>query len=150
MLESKARFQSLESTRAMQERIKLSELMPSQFLIDETKLADLLQNFDMSQFSPIPVKEIEGVFMITDGHHRVCVADLMGYGNIPVVEEIENLDWEAYRQNMRDCLSRGVSSALDLKSHIVPSAEYHAVWDAYCDEVHQSVRKANQRLKTDE
>lgn len=118
-------------------RLKLCDLMPSQFLIDAKLLEDLLGDFNIEKMDPVPVKEIDGVFMITDGHHRVCALDLKGFTEAPICEETDDLDWEAYRQNMKDCNQRGVFSALDLKDHIVTTEEFHLIWDGYCDALHR-------------
>ena len=117
--------------------------MPSQFLIDAALIEELLSDFDIEKMDPVPVKEIDGVFMITDGHHRVCALDLKGFTEVPICEETDDLDWEAYRQNMKDCFQRGVFSALDLKDHIVTTEEFHRIWDGYCDEVHRLLEEKN-------
>ena len=53
--------------------LKLHDLQPSQFYISEKKLHDIREWFDpqnLSGFEPIPVKILEGVPVMTDGHTR--------------------------------------------------------------------------------
>ena len=61
--------------------LKLHDLQPSQFYISEKKLHDIREWFDpqnLSGFEPIPVKILEGVPVMTDGHTRAVAALLCG------------------------------------------------------------------------
>ena len=61
--------------------LKLHDLQPSQFYISEKKLHDIREWFDpkdLSGFEPIPVKMLDGVPVMTDGHTRAVAALLCG------------------------------------------------------------------------
>lgn len=116
--------------------IEASRLHPSQFYINEDSIKLLRNNFDISLFEPIPIKKLGDNLVMTDGHTRTCYLIEMGYEYIPTIEEISELDWEAYRINVQDCEKRGVFSAIDLTKCVVSYDEFQLKWNKYCDEIH--------------
>ncbi|NLA96021.1 MAG: hypothetical protein GX838_04165 [Clostridiaceae bacterium] len=116
-----------------------SQIQPSQFYINREKLKALEEGFDPKLFEPIPVKHMGQRLVMTDGHTRACYLILEGYRSIPVIEETADLNWEAYRINVKDCQRRGVLSALDLPACIVSPKVFKERWDSYCDEVQSLV-----------
>ena len=79
--------------------LKLHDLQPSQFYISEKKLHDIREWFDpkdLSGFEPIPVKILEGVPVMTDGHTRAVAALLCGLDRVPFCWDEDDLDWEMY------------------------------------------------------
>ena len=124
-----------------------SRLQPSQFYINEAKLKILRMNFDPALCDPVPVKELDGQLVMTDGHTRACFMILEGYRSIPVIRETADLNWQAYRINVRDCRKRGIRSALDLPRCIVPSDIFEENWNTYCDRVQSSLAQKQPDLQ---
>lgn len=123
---------------------KLAELQPSQFYISEKKLSEVESWFDpsdLSNFEPVPVKMLDGIVVMTDGHTRAVAALKAGTDEIPTVWDTDDLDWEMYRRCVEECRSRQVFSPLDLLDRVVSEAEYAVKWDAWCDEMHAEVER---------
>lgn len=106
-------------------------------------MAALEKDFDWTLCDPVPVWDMEGCQVMTDGHTRACYMVLAGFRSIPVIQERDDLDWEAYRINVRDCQARGVKSALDLPTCLVPAHVFGEKWEAYCDEAHGRLHGVN-------
>ena len=121
----------------------LTGLQPSQFLISREKLEEVEKWFradDLSGFDPIPVKMLDGVPVMTDGHTRAVAALLAGVERLPLVPEGDELDWEMYRRCVEECRRRGVNSPADLTERIVDGEEYAREWDGWCDRMQAEVR----------
>ena len=126
----------------MKQEWKLRELQPSQFCISEKKLRDVEGWFDpkdLSAFPPIPVKVLDGVPVMTDGHTRAVAALRAGLDAVPLAAEEDELDWEMYRQCVKACAQRGVFSPADLLSRIVSEEDYAEQWDRWCDAMQAEV-----------
>ncbi len=124
------------------EDMLLRDLQPSQFLVSEDKLGDVEKWFradGMSGFEPIPVRLLDGVPVMTDGHTRAAAALRAGLDRVPLIPEEDELDWEMYRRCVEECRRRGVDSPLDLLDRIVPGREYSEEWDGWCDRMQAEV-----------
>ena len=121
--------------------LSLKDLQPSQFYISEAKLRQVRTWFrrDLSGFEAIPVKVLDGAFVMTDGHTRAAAALLAGLERVPLVWETDELDWEMYRRCVEECRQRNVFSPSDLLSRIVSEEEYREQWDAWCDVMQEEV-----------
>ena len=122
--------------------LKLTELQPSQFYISEKKLRDIRKWFrpeELSGFEPIPVRLLDGLPVMTDGHTRAVAALLAGLDELPLVRDEDELDWDMYRKCVAECRRRGVCSPADLLQRVVSEAEYGEKWDRWCDEMHAEV-----------
>lgn len=131
---------------------KLRELQPSQFCISEKKLRDVEGWFDpkdLSAFPPIPVKVLDGVPVMTDGHTRAVAALRAGLDAVPLAAEEDELDWEMYRECVTACRQRGVFSPADLLPRIISEEAYAEHWDRWCDAMQAGVlaRRAEQDSK---
>lgn len=131
---------------------KLRELQPSQFYISEKKLRDVEHWFDpkdLSAFPPIPVRVLDGIPVMTDGHTRAVAALRAGLDAVPLAAEEDELDWEMYRRCVAACRQRGVFSPADLLSRIISEEAYAEKWDRWCDVMQAEVlaRRAEQNRK---
>ena len=91
--------------------LKLKDLQPSQFYISERKLREVNEWFhpaDLSNFEPIPVKMLDGIPVMTDGHTRAVAAVLAGLDKVPLVWDEDELSWEIYRRCILECKARGI------------------------------------------
>ena len=123
-------------------KLTLKDLQPSQFYISERKLASVEVWFDpadLSNFEPIPVKELDGVPVITDGHTRAVAALRVGVDRVPLVWDTDELDWRLYRACVTACRRRGILSSADLLTRIISAEEYVEQWDAWCDRLHADI-----------
>ena len=118
---------------------KLTELQPSQFYISEKKLRQVeawLRPQELSNFEPIPVKLLDGLPVMTDGHTRAAAALRAGLDRVPLVWDRDELDWDMYRRCVAECKRRGVNSPAELLRRVISEAEYAEKWDRWCDEMH--------------
>ena len=130
------------------EELTLKDLQPSQFYISEKKLADVkrwLNPNDLTSFEPIPVKILDGVPVMTDGHTRACAAIMAGLERVPLVWDEDELRWDMYRKCVEECRTRGVFSPIDLRNYIINENEYAEKWDKWCDKMQEEVLKNNNR-----
>lgn len=122
----------------------LKELQPSQFCISEKKLRDVrswLDPSDLSGFDAIPVKMLDGVPVMTDGHTRAVAALLAGLDSVPLVWDRDDLDWEMYRRCVAECRKRKIVYPEDLVPLIIPDEDYHQKWDRWCDTMQAEVKQ---------
>ena len=125
--------------------LKLKYLQPSQFYISERKLRDVNEWFrpeDLSNFEPIPVKILDGIPVMTDGHTRAVAAVLAGLDEVPLVWDEDELSWEMYRRCVRECKARGIYSPADLLSQIISESEYREKWDTWCEAMQAEVNRS--------
>lgn len=130
--------------------LKLTALQPSQFYISEKKLREIkgwFQPNDLSNFEPIPVKLLDGVPVMTDGHTRAVAALLAELDEVPLVWDEDELDWDMYRRCVEECKRRGVHSPKDLSPRIISEAEYKEKWYRWCDEMHAEVIRDRVRIR---
>jgi|GEM_PF-174939 len=122
--------------------LPLRALQPSQFYVSEAKLAEIARWFDpddLSNFEPIPVRLLDGILMMTDGHTRAVAAIRAGLTAVPLQWEPDEWDWEMYRRCVRECRERGVVSPHDLTDRVVSAADYRTLWMDWCDDMHAQV-----------
>ena len=127
---------------------KLADLQPSQFCISEKKLARVeawLNPADLSCFEPIPVRLLDVLPVLTDGHTRAAAALRAGLDKVPLVPETDELNWEMYRRCVQACLQKGIRSPADLLERIVPEDEYREKWDRWCDRMQEEVIREQQK-----
>ncbi len=125
--------------------LKLKDLQPSQFYISERKLRDVKNWFnptDLTNFDPIPVKMLDGLPVMTDGHTRAVAALLAGLESVPLVWDDDELSWDMYRRCVQECKAQGIRSPMDLLTRIIAESEYRQKWDAWCDEMQAEVEQS--------
>ena len=113
----------------------LSGLQPSQLFINREKLEELQSNINFSQpehIPPIPIKRLEGEWVMTDGHTRAYAASLAGLELIPTVRDEDELDWEAYRICVDWCKKAGITQISGLKGRVIDPDAYDQLWLARC------------------
>ena len=122
--------------------MKIISLQPSQFYISEKKLKrvfEWLNPGDLSGFKPVPVKILDGVPVMTDGHTRAVAALLCGLDKVPLIWDEDDLDWEMYRRCVAECRKQSVLSPADLLGRIISEDEYKEKWDKWCDRMQAEV-----------
>ena len=120
--------------------LRIVDIQPSQFYISEEKLEQIGRWFepgDLSGFEAVPVKELDGQVIFTDGHTRAYAAWLAGLERIPLVWDEDELDWEAYRLCADACRKRGIRSVADLEERVISGEDYERLWNNWCDVLHE-------------
>ena len=119
------------------DRVRPSDLRPSQLYISAEKLSAVLDRVDGPdhQFGPLPVYEFDGERYLTDGHTRVFTAYLMDADEV-VVEYDEALpekhDVALYRECIDWCAEAGVERVPDLVGRVLPPEAYEREWIERC------------------
>ena len=116
----------------------LKDLQPSQFYISQAKLLNIQAWFrkdDLSNFEPLPVKVLDGIPILTDGHTRAVVAILAGLESVPLVYEEDELDWNLYRYCVEQCNQKGIHSPYDLVDRVISAHEYEEKWIGWCEQI---------------
>ena len=125
--------------------MKLDRMQPSQLFISSEKLAQVMRDFGPlrpDSLAPIPVKELAGKVIMTDGHTRALAALLAGLTEIRVVWDEDDLDWEEYDICVRWCEEEGIHTIADLKDRIVSPVDYQRLWLDRCQAMHDELEQA--------
>jgi hypothetical protein len=113
----------------------LAHLQPSQLYISEAKLAYVLswwQPPTLETLEPIPIKHLNGRVIYTDGHTRAFAAYRLGFTEVPMVWDEDELDWEAYQICVDWCLDEGIRTIADLEGRVIPPEQYEVLWHGRC------------------
>ena len=122
--------------------LRINDLQPSQFYISEEKINNIKKWFsprDLSNFEPIPIKELDGQVVITDGHTRLVMALLSGLDSVPLVWDEDELNWDMYRECVKECKKLGITSPSNLLTRIISKDEYEIKWNKWCDEMQKTI-----------
>ena len=126
------------------EKLELSDIQPSQFYVSEKKMREIKEWFcptDLSNFEPIPIKILDGIPVMLDGHTRAVVAIQAGLTKVPLAWEQEEWSWEMYRRCVRACKEKNIVSPYDLVDCIISEEEYKVKWNGWCDEMQAEVNR---------
>jgi uncharacterized protein YjaG (DUF416 family) len=130
-------FISMQPVSETMDRFLLSidQIQLSQLYISSTKLAEIMKAFESGnekELEPIPIKELDGNLVSTDGHTRLLAWHLHGYKEVECVWEDLEMDWEAYRICVQWCKEENIDTIDDLKNRILDSEEYQVLWLERC------------------
>lgn len=119
-------------------RVGIRDLQPSQLYISRTKLLAVEAALSPGEPNePLPVWEWNSMLVLTDGHTRALAAFLRGQEDLPVYEDTDELDWDAYRICVGWCLEEGIRSAADLQDRVIPAGRYEELWLGRCRRMHR-------------
>ena len=122
----------------------LKDLQPSQFYISQAKLSNIQAWFckdDLSNFEPLPVKVLDGIPMLTDGHTRAVAAILAGLESVPLVYDEDELDWNLYHYCVEQCNQKGIHSPYDLVDRVISAYEYEEKWIGWCEQISSKLQQ---------
>ena len=122
----------------------LKDLQPSQFYISQAKLSNIQAWFhkdDLSNFEPLPVKVLDGIPVLTDGHTRAVSAILAGLESVPLVYDEDELDWKLYSYCVKQCKQRGIHSPYDLVDRVISAYEYEEKWIGWCEQISSKLQQ---------
>lgn len=115
--------------------LSIDKIQLSQIYISSAKLAEVMKAFDSgneNELEPIPIKELDGALVSTDGHTRLLAWYLHGYKEVECVWEDLEMDWEAYRICVQWCREENIDTIADLKNRILDHEEYQVLWLERC------------------
>lgn len=118
----------------------IEDIQPSQLYINSQKLEDVLEWFDPSDFGSydaIPIKNLKGKTIFTDGHTRAYAAYLKGIQTLKVYWDQDDLDWDLYRVCVDWCSQEGIHTIKDLDGRVIDPGEYEVLWIDRCIKMHK-------------
>ncbi|WP_132058486.1 histone acetyltransferase [Halorussus amylolyticus] len=117
--------------------VPLTGVRPSQLYLNGRKLALVTQwfDFDDPNYDPLPVREIEGRWTLTDGHTRAFVAFLSGATELRATRDDDDLPMGTYRRCVEWCEDEGVTEIGDLAGRVVSADAFEKKWVARCRSV---------------
>lgn len=109
--------------------IRLSDIQPSQFFVDEEKLAAVRSFIHAPEDVVIPVIVHEGRYISLDGHTRLFLAAQQGWQSVLAVYDTADDVLLAFA---REAARRGVHTPADMT--LLAHAEYEVQWNQFCDD----------------
>jgi hypothetical protein len=121
---------------------RLDEIQPSQLFVSAEKLSRVMGDPDcitLQALAPVPLKELGGRVVLTDGHTRALAVHLSGLTDIRAFWDPDDLDWEAYEICVAWCREEGIHTVADLEDRVVPAEAYEVLWLERCRRMHQDL-----------
>ena len=122
--------------------MNLKDIQPSQLYINSQKLKNLLKWFtpsDYESYDAIPVKNLNGQIIFTDGHTRAYATYILGLKTIKVYWDDDELSWNSYQICVDWCNAEGINSIEDLKDRVIEPSEYEILWLDRCKNMHNQL-----------
>lgn len=119
----------------------LLELQPSQLYISYEKLRSINYTFSCGGTTIIEapsVTQIDGKWVITEGHTRCLALYLKGLKQIKVQQECNTLDIEMYRICLDWCTEANITDISDLKQRVISHREFEIKWIQRCQRAQAS------------
>jgi len=128
--------------------VSIERLQPSQLYVSKDKLLAVEAAYSAGgQEEALPVWEWNSMLVLTDGHTRALAALLRGQEDVPVYEDTDDLDWDAYRICVGWCLEEGIRSVADLQDRVIPAGRYEELWLGRCQRMHRRLAAMRQERK---
>jgi len=114
--------------------VPIDAVRPSQLYVDGLKLSLVTQWFDFADpnYDPLPVREVSGEWILTDGHTRAFVAHLAGAERLRVVRDTDYLPMDVYRTCLDWCDEAGVTEIADLTGRVLSHDDFEENWIVRC------------------
>jgi hypothetical protein len=116
-------------------QLRIDQIQLSQLYISSAKLAKVMRVFDEGNehiLEPIPIKEIDGMLVATDGHTRLLAWFLNDHEEVDCEWEDTEMDWDEYRVCIQWCREEGIQSVANLANRIISPEEYEVLWLDRC------------------
>jgi hypothetical protein len=130
-------------------QMKLNSVQPSQLYINSEKLRYVMRQLESKPgfIKSIPVKKLGNQDVLVDGHTRAFAAFLLGFSEIPVQWEDEELDWDEYEVCVRWCKEEGIHAISDLKNRVVSPKDYQVLWLDRCARMQRDLEEKRKAQK---
>ena len=112
--------------------ISLDDIQPSQFYVDEEKLAAVSSFLHRPEDIIVQVLPQDGRFIALDGHTRLYWASQRGWASVRAVTETADAYIFAFAAEAE---RRGIRTPADMD--LVSHDEYQVKWHQYCDDFFQ-------------
>lgn len=109
--------------------LPLQQIQPSQFYVDQEKLAAVAGFIGREEDIVIPVMKHEGRFVSEDGHTRLYLAHRRGYARVRAFLEEEDTGY--ILDFVQEARSRGIYHVGDMTE--LSHEEYEEKWNRFCD-----------------
>ena len=109
--------------------IPLTDIQPSQFYVDEEKLAAVASFIHAPEDIIIQVLPHKGRFIALDGHTRLYYAMRHGWAHVCAVTETSDEYIHAF---VAEAQQRGIRTPEDMA--LLSHAEYEVQWNQFCDD----------------
>jgi hypothetical protein len=100
-----------------------------------------------SFIKPIPVKKLGNQVVLVDGHTRAFAAFSLGFSDIPVLWEDEELDWDEYEVCVKWCKEEGIHTISDLKNRVISPKDYQVLWLDRCARMQRDLEEKRKAQK---
>ncbi len=128
--------------------MEIMAIQPSQLYISKTKLenlADMFADKGIEGYEPVPVKELNGRIIFTDGHTRAFKLYQMGLKKIRCFWDQDELDWQAYQVCVDWCIEKGIRDISHLEQRILDDEDYEKLWHERCRRMQAELAIKKQR-----
>ncbi|MGT2656691.1 hypothetical protein [Streptococcus varani] len=108
-------------------KMNILDIQLSQLFLSEKKIKLLKEWMEMANveiFPPVPIKKIGNRIFFTDGHTRAYLAYVLGWQELPVIWDEDELDWEAYLFCVKTAEERDIWTVVDLAERILSGKDY--------------------------
>lgn len=109
--------------------LELSQIQPSQFYVDEEKVAAVSSFLSSGEDIIIQVLKQDNQYISLDGHTRLYYAVLKDWHSIRAVEEASA---DYIYGFVKEAQKRNIFTPYDLK--MIPHQEYEIKWNQFCDD----------------
>lgn len=109
--------------------LPLHQIQPSQFYVDEDKIAAISTFIQKSDDIIIQVMPFEGRYISLDGHTRLYYAVMKGWGEVRAVVDASN---DYIYGFVEEAKRRKIYSPHDME--LVSHSEYEEKWNRFCDD----------------
>lgn len=115
--------------------LEITQIQPSQFYINERKLASCKPWIKSQTDVMIPLAAINGKTVSLDGHTRMRAALDLGYESVYVYDD----DYDEYiTYFVNEAVRRNILSVSDME--IVDDNEYKLKWHKFCDDFFENMK----------
>lgn len=109
--------------------ISLDQIQPSQFYVDEEKLAAVSTFIQNPHDIIIQVMPFEGRYISLDGHTRLYYAVMKGWDTVRAVVDVSN---DYIYGFVEEATRRNIHTPKDME--LVSHSEYEEKWNRFCDD----------------
>lgn len=109
--------------------ISLDQIQPSQFYVDEEKLAAVSTFIQNPHDIIIQVMPFEGRYISLDGHTRLYYAVMKGWDTVRAVMDVSN---DYIYGFVEEAKRRNIHTPKDME--LVSHSEYEEKWNRFCDD----------------
>lgn len=114
--------------------MKLQDIKPSQLYLNQEKITRLrtFDPFNLSQNTPLPIKQLGNDIFFTDGHTRAFLYFKAGVTEIPVYWDEDVLNMSLYQTCLEWCRKQKITSIGDLEHHVITNETFEELWIKRC------------------